>query len=98
MFIRWTPRSVAARMGPVSAGSLGARPSSTAAVALRSLGALKSNDCATATVRDRITAEFEALPFLGSLSCSAGTVVAGSVGEVVLTYTVGRSGIADSDG
>jgi len=47
-------------------------------------------------VRDRVTAEFEALPFLGSLSCSAATVVAGSVGEVVLTYTVGESGIADS--
>lgn len=55
-----------------------------------------SNDCSVAEVRDKITAELDALPFLGSLACSHAELVAGSLAEVVFTYTVGSSGIADS--
>ncbi|CAM2839843.1 hypothetical protein BST27_08645 [Mycobacterium intermedium] len=55
-----------------------------------------SNDCSVAEVRDKITAELDALPFLGSLACSHAELVAGSLVEVVFTYTVGSSGIADS--
>lgn len=47
-------------------------------------------------MRDKITAELDALPFLGSLACSHAELVAGSLAEVVFTYTVGSSGIADS--
>ncbi|GAB2518972.1 DUF3604 domain-containing protein [Nocardia heshunensis] len=47
-------------------------------------------------MRDRVTDELTALPFLGTLSCSAGTLIAGATEEIVLTYTVGSSGIADS--
>jgi len=57
---------------------------------------MDTHDCSTAAARDRIVAEFDALPFLGELSCPAQTFVAGAVEELVLRYTVGRSGIADS--
>ncbi|MEE6178009.1 hypothetical protein [Mycobacterium sp. 050134] len=57
---------------------------------------LASNDCSVAAVRDDITAQFEALPFLGELRCQHSHVVAGSLEEVVFNYTVGRSGVADS--
>jgi hypothetical protein len=36
-----------------------------------------------------------AMPFLGHVTCSAETVVAGSWQEIVLDYTVGGSGLAD---
>jgi hypothetical protein len=65
-------------------------------IPLRSQSPLSSNDCSVAAVRDGITAEFDALPFLGELRCSHASVVAGATEEIVFTYTVGRSGIADS--
>lgn len=65
-------------------------------VELRAQHPLAAHDCSVAAVRDAITAEFDTLPFLGELECSHQRVVAGSVAEIVFTYTVGRSGIADS--
>jgi hypothetical protein len=56
----------------------------------------RTNDCSIAAVRDAITAEIRALPFLGTLDCSADHVVAGAYEEILLTYTVGGSGVADS--
>jgi hypothetical protein len=47
-------------------------------------------------VAERVTRELDAIPFLGTLSCDTDVVVAGSTEELVFTYTVGRSGIADS--
>lgn len=35
------------------------------------------------------------LPFLGSLECNTTSLVAGQWTEVVITYTVGGSGLAD---
>lgn len=70
----------------------------SAGIEVRAHGPLAGNDCSVAAVRDAITAEFDALPFLGELRCSHAQVVAGSVEEVVFTYVVGRSGIADSGG
>ncbi|WP_405492553.1 hypothetical protein [Nocardia sp. NBC_00511] len=69
---------------------------SVPAIALRPVGAVRTNDCSDPPVRERITAEIRALPFLGSLECSTDTLVAGSTEELVFTYTVGGSGIADS--
>ncbi|WAC91541.1 hypothetical protein [Mycobacterium sp. Aquia_213] len=63
---------------------------------VRAQGELRTNDCSYVGVRERINAEFEALPFLGSLICQTSTVTAGAVEELIFTYTVGRSGIADS--
>ncbi|OHV03831.1 hypothetical protein BKN37_13000 [Mycobacterium talmoniae] len=71
-------------------------PPPVAAVSVRAQRHLDSHDCSTAAVRDRITAEFDAVPFLGTLTCSTDTAVAGAIEELVLRYTVGRSGIADS--
>lgn len=71
-------------------------PSSGAGVVVRPQPALTGNDCSVAVVRDEITAQFDGLPFLGELRCSHDRVVAGSLEEVVFTYTVGGSGIADS--
>lgn len=67
-----------------------------AQVAVRARGPLRSNDCSDPIVRDAITDELAALPFLGTLTCSTTAVVAGSTDELVITYTVGQSGIADS--
>jgi hypothetical protein len=69
---------------------------SLAQVAVRASGPLRSNDCSDPLVREAITAEFATLPFLGTLSCPTTAVIAGSTDELILTYTVGRSGIADS--
>lgn len=80
----------------MSAGSPSPARSSAAGVAVGPQGPLTSNDCSVAAVRDDITAQFDALPFLGELQCSHPRVVAGSLDEVVFTYTVGRCGIADS--
>ncbi len=66
------------------------------AIPLRPQHSSRSNDCSVAAVRDAITAEFDAVPFLGELRCSHTSVIAGAVEEIVFTYTVGRSGIADS--
>lgn len=97
IFMRWTHASVVVRMADVSATKPSqGRPSSAGSVVLRPLGPPDTYDCSTAEVRDRITAEFDALPFLGTLSSSADALVSGSVEELVLRYTVGRSGIADS--
>lgn len=65
-------------------------------IAVRPLPPLSSNDCSVAAVRDDITAQFEALPFLGELRCSHDRLTAGALDEVVFTYTVGSAGIADS--
>jgi hypothetical protein len=62
----------------------------------RALGAPDTNDCSDLDVREAVTAELNALPFLGELTCPISTVVAGSTAELVFTYTVGGSGIADS--
>src|SRR6185312_3561821 len=71
-------------------------PDSPDYVELRSRSGPRSNDCSTAAVRDPITAEIRTLPFLGSLDCSADRLVAGACEQVLLTYTVGASGMADS--
>ena len=71
-------------------------PALTARVQARSHRGLDTNDCSDLVTREAITAELDALPFLGSLACDTTTVVAGSTKELVFTYTVGRSGIADS--
>lgn len=65
-------------------------------VVVRPTGELRANDCSSVEVRDRINAEFATLPFLGTLTCGTEQVVAGSVEELVFTYTVGQAGIADS--
>jgi hypothetical protein len=80
----------------MSAGLSPSARASTARVAVRPQEPLTSNDCSVAAVRDDITAQFDALPFLGELHCSHDRLVAGSLDEVVFTYTVGGSGIADS--
>jgi hypothetical protein len=94
----WTPELTGSKITAVSAGPpLRAGSSSApASVAVRPQQRTDSNDCSVVAVRDRITADFDAIPFLGALTCSATIVVAGSIDEVVFTYTVGRSGIADS--
>jgi hypothetical protein len=71
-------------------------PTLSVRVRARPLGRLDTNDCSDLVTREGITAELNALPFLGELTCSTAAVVAGSTEEVVFTYTVGRSGIADS--
>lgn len=65
-------------------------------VAVRPTGELRTNDCSSVDVRDRINAEFAALPFLGTLTCRTQQVVAGDLEELTFSYTVGQSGIADS--
>ncbi|MEM6110031.1 hypothetical protein AAHS21_27940 [Mycobacterium sp. 050272] len=72
------------------------RAASAPVVVARGQGELRTNDCSSVEVRDRINAEFESLPFLGSLVCNTPTVTAGAVEEITFTYTVGQSGIADS--
>jgi hypothetical protein len=69
---------------------------SLAHVAVRAPGPHRSKDISEKIVSDANTAELAALPFLGALTCATAAVVAGSTEELVLTYTVGRSGIADS--
>ncbi|OBJ47363.1 hypothetical protein [Mycobacterium sp. 1423905.2] len=80
----------------MSSGDVEQRPSLAVAVAARPQAGLRTNDCSSAEVRERITAEFEGIPFLGSLRCDTQKVVAGAVEELKFTYTVGQSGIADS--
>lgn len=58
----------------------------------------RTHDCSVETVRDQFSAEIRALPFLGALHCPPTQLTAGSYHELVLTYTVGGSGIADSGG
>ncbi|MDP7704733.1 hypothetical protein [Mycobacterium sp. TY815] len=65
-------------------------------VVVRPTGEFRANDCSSAAVRDRVNAEFGSLPFLGILTCPTQQVTAGAVEELVFTYTVGQSGIADS--
>ncbi len=69
---------------------------SSVRISARALGAPDTNDCSDPTVREAVTAEMTALPFLGELTCPTSTLVAGSTEELVFTYTVGQSGIADS--
>ncbi len=65
-------------------------------VSARSPAKRGTNDCSDLKVREAVTAELSALPFLGALACSTSAVVAGSTEELIFTYTVGLSGIADS--
>jgi hypothetical protein len=65
-------------------------------ISARAFSAPNTNDCSDLKVREAVTAELNALPFLGSLTCPTSTVIAGSTQELVFTYTVGQSGIADS--
>jgi hypothetical protein len=58
----------------------------------------RTHDCSVEAVRDQLTAEIRALPFMGALHCPLTQLTAGSYQELVLTYTVGGSGIADSGG
>jgi hypothetical protein len=71
-------------------------PAPPARVQARPHGRPDTNDCSNLVTREAITAELNALPFLGTLTCDTALVVAGSTEEVVFSYTVGRSGIADS--
>lgn len=81
--MRWTPKCQTHTISGMS-------------VVVRPVGGLRTNDCSSVEVRDRITAEFATLPFLGALTCQTDRVVAGAIEEIVFTYTVGQSGIADS--
>ncbi|WP_327139553.1 hypothetical protein [Nocardia sp. NBC_01327] len=54
------------------------------------------HDCTDAAVSRVITEEVRALPFLGELTTETTALTAGELGELVLRYTVGSSGIADS--
>lgn len=65
-------------------------------VVVRPTGEFRANDCSSVEVRDRVNAEFATLPFLGALTCGTQRVVAGSIEELVFTFTVGQAGIADS--
>ncbi|MDA8392662.1 MAG: DUF3604 domain-containing protein [Actinomycetota bacterium] len=49
-------------------------------------------------VARRSMEELDAMPFLGTVSCSHTSLIAGSVEEILIDYTVGSSGIADSGG
>src|SRR3569623_44946 len=69
---------------------------SVARVSVRPQTAVRTNDCSDPAVADRVNGELDAIPFLGTLACDTDAVVAGSTDELVFTYTVGRSGIADS--
>src|ERR1700748_52802 len=69
---------------------------STVRIAARPFSGPDTNDCSDLKVREAVTAELNRLPFLGELTCPTSTVVAGSTEELVFTYTVGLSGIADS--
>ncbi|GFG62601.1 DUF3604 domain-containing protein [Mycobacterium kubicae] len=80
----------------MTSGDRRERPMPATAVAVRPQSGLRTNDCSSAEVRERINAELEGLPFLGTLGCDKRTLVAGAVEELKLTYTVGLSGIADS--
>lgn len=71
-------------------------PAPPVRVRARPHGRLETNDCSDLVTREAITAELNALPFLGTLTCDTAVVVAGSAEELIFTYTVGRSGIADS--
>ncbi|WP_437339995.1 hypothetical protein [Mycobacterium asiaticum] len=65
-------------------------------VVVRPVTGLGTNDCSSVEVRERVAAEFATLPFLGTLTCHTERVVAGAIEELVFTYVVGQSGIADS--
>ncbi|WP_407662947.1 CehA/McbA family metallohydrolase domain-containing protein [Mycolicibacterium helvum] len=67
-----------------------------ARVSVRPQSPAQGNDCSDPVVAERVNRELDAIPFLGQLSCDTDAVVAGSTEELVFTYTVGRSGIADS--
>ncbi|WP_405142081.1 hypothetical protein OG589_33175 [Sphaerisporangium sp. NBC_01403] len=54
------------------------------------------HDCADPAVGQRTTDAVRALPFLGELTAETATLTAGDLTELVLRYTVGGSGIADS--
>jgi hypothetical protein len=54
-------------------------------------GSTESGQTFPAGLRERA----DALPFLGSLTCSHDQLVAGAWNEIILEYTVGASGIAD---
>ncbi len=60
-------------------------------VSVRPASGMRTNDCSDPAVAERVTGELDALPFLGTLSCDTPSVVAGSVEELIFTYTVGRS-------
>jgi hypothetical protein len=53
-------------------------PAPTVRVRARSQRELDTNDCSNLVTREAITAELDALPFLGALTCDTTTVVAGA--------------------
>ncbi|WP_167097552.1 hypothetical protein [Mycobacterium sp. DL592] len=65
-------------------------------VAVRPQSRVQTNDCSDPVVAAHVNEELDALPFLGVLSCDTPSVVAGAIEELIFTYIVGRSGIADS--
>ncbi|AQT78712.1 hypothetical protein B1R94_04780 [Mycolicibacterium litorale] len=92
--MNWTGRCLRVKLGLVSVpASLDA---STVRVSVRPQPPVRTNNCSDPAVAERVTGELDAIPFLGTLGCDTASVVAGSLDEVVFTYTVGRSGIADS--
>src|ERR1700744_1683884 len=89
--MRWTGKCISMTIFDMSVV-----PAQSARVRARSHGRLDTNDCSDLVTREAITAELNTLPFLGALACATGRMVAGSTQELVFTYPVGRSGIADS--
>src|ERR1700731_4104699 len=56
----------------------------------------RSHDCSDTAVSRQTTEAVRALPFLGEPTTETTTLIAGDLTELVLRYTVGGSGIADS--
>ena len=51
--------------------------------------------CRVLLAPDGLLKYIQSLPLLGSLSCSADSLIAGEWTELIVTYTVGRSSLAD---
>lgn len=92
--MNWTGRCLAAKIVAVSVPASLDAPA--VRVVVRSQPGVRTNDCSDPAVAEQVTAELDAIPFLGTLRCDTDSLVAGAVEELIFTYTVGRSGIADS--
>jgi hypothetical protein len=92
------PHQIQAAAPVTTAANLLPAPGSReeAPLPLRRQPRLDSHDCADPALRRRLADELKALPFLGRLTCSTERLTAGEVTEVIVTYEVGASGIADS--
>lgn len=65
---------------------------------LRGVAEASTNVLDTPESREAVNAALDSLDFLGTLTCSHTSLVAGAYEEVLLDYEVGSSGITDSGG